>query len=103
MSGTVELIPSRRSRLRGAIYGLLAGDALGVPYEFSDSHELPEPHLLEMEPPPGFKRAHAGAPRGSWSDDGAQALHLLQVLLDGDVDMEARFARGLQSSSTAAG
>ncbi|WP_326536760.1 ADP-ribosylglycohydrolase family protein [Pseudorhodoferax sp.] len=93
-------LPSMRSRLRGAIYGLLVGDALGVPYEFSSAAELPEPGLIEMQPPPGFQRAHSGVPPGTWSDDGAQALHLLKVLLAGDAAIEARFAEGLQSWKT---
>jgi ADP-ribosylglycohydrolase len=86
---------SMQSRLRGGVYGLLVGDALGVPYEFSNARELPTPTLIDMEPPPGFTRAHAGVPAGTWSDDGAQALHLLRVLLDGDVDVEGRLAAGL--------
>lgn len=89
--------PSMKSRLRGAIYGLLVGDALGVPYEFSNATELPEPSRIEMAPPVGFRRAHLGVPPGTWSDDGAQALHLLKVLLDGDAFLEARFSSGLQS------
>ncbi|GKS99908.1 ADP-ribosylglycohydrolase family protein [Acidovorax sp. SUPP3434] len=88
---------SIRSRLRGAVYGLLVGDALGVPYEFSNAAELPELRLIEMAPPDGFRRAHPGVPAGTWSDDGAQALHLLKVLLDGDHALESRFADGLQS------
>lgn len=91
---------SRRSRLRGAVYGLLVGDALGVPYEFSNTHELPASSLIEMQPPPGFVRAHEDVPIGTWSDDGAQALHLLRVLLGGDAEIEARLARGLQDWST---
>lgn len=89
--------PSLRSRLRGAIYGLLVGDALGVPYEFTRPTELPESHLIEMKPPAGFKRAHLGVPPGTWSDDGAQALHLLKVLLEGYDAIDSRFAKGLQS------
>lgn len=88
---------SIQSRLRGAVYGLLIGDALGVPYEFSTPQEMPEPSLIEMEPPQGFVRSHPGVPAGTWSDDGAQALHLLRVLLDGDGEVEARLAAGLQA------
>ncbi|RQP26019.1 ADP-ribosylglycohydrolase family protein [Piscinibacter terrae] len=94
---TISPVISQRSRLRGAIYGLLVGDALGVPYEFSSAEDLPKQNLIEMEPPPAFDRAHAGVPPGTWSDDGAQALHLLSVLLQGDVDIEGRLAQGLQS------
>jgi len=92
---SVAAIPSLQSRLRGAIYGLLIGDALGVPYEFSNASELPEAGLIEMQPPPGFARAHDGVPVGTWSDDGAQALHVLTVMLDGDTQIEARLAAGL--------
>jgi ADP-ribosyl-[dinitrogen reductase] hydrolase len=88
----------RVGRLRGAVYGLLIGDALGVPYEFSDAHALPPAHLVEMRPPATFRRAHADVPPGTWSDDGAHALHLLNVFLDdGDHDLESRLARGLLS------
>lgn len=95
-------LPSQESRLRGGIYGLLIGDALGVPYEFSNPADLPEAELIEMEPPAGFQRAHSGVPAGTWSDDGAQALHLLKVLLAGDATIETRFAESLQSWSTSA-
>lgn len=73
--------PSHRSRLEGAIWGLLVGDALGVPYEFKHPNELPPTHEIEFEPPHGFARSHRGVPPGSWSDDGAQALCLLASLL----------------------
>jgi ADP-ribosylglycohydrolase len=71
---------SRQDRIRGAVYGLLVGDALGVPYEFHAAAEIPDANLVEMVPPKGFARAHAGTPSGTWSDDGAQALLLLESL-----------------------
>jgi len=70
----------RSERIRGGLYGLLVGDALGVPYEFHDASEIPDEHEIEMEPPKGFRRAHSGVPIGTWSDDGAQALCLLDSL-----------------------
>lgn len=72
----------RAERLRGGIWGLLVGDALGVPYEFHDARDIPPAGQLEMRPPSGFRRAHEGVPPGTWSDDGAQALCLLASLLD---------------------
>lgn len=69
-------------RVSGGIYGLLIGDALGVPYEFHAAHQIPPADQIEMEPPPGFNRAHAGTPPATWSDDGAQALILLESLLE---------------------
>ncbi len=71
-------------RLRGAMWGLLVGDALGVPYEFHSPVELPPIEQIEMEPPSGFARAHVGTPPGTWSDDGAHALCLLASLLHCD-------------------
>lgn len=64
----------------GGLYGLLIGDALGVPYEFHRPQDIPPYGEIEMTPPPGFRRAHRGVPPGTWSDDGAQALCLLESL-----------------------
>jgi ADP-ribosyl-[dinitrogen reductase] hydrolase len=71
---------SHVNRIRGGLYGLLVGDALGVPYEFHDASAIPADGEVEMAPPKGFRRAHAGVPIGTWSDDGAQALCLLESL-----------------------
>lgn len=73
---------NRIARTRGGLYGLLIGDALGVPYEFSPPDMIPAPHLIDMSPPDGFVRAHGSVPPGTWSDDGAQALVLLDSLLE---------------------
>ncbi|TDF66044.1 ADP-ribosylglycohydrolase family protein [Cupriavidus sp. L7L] len=66
----------------GGLVGLLVGDALGVPFEFHSPEDLPKRHLIEMVPPVGFRRAHAGVRPGTWSDDGAQALCLMASLTD---------------------
>lgn len=85
----------RRDRLAGGLYGLLIGDALGVPYEFHPPQAIPAPHEIEFMPPPDFHRAHIGTPPGTWSDDGAQALVLLHSLLERDgLDLD-HFAQGL--------
>lgn len=65
------------------ILGLLVGDALGVPYEFTKPKDLPRIEQIEYDPPPGFKRAY-NVPPGTWSDDGAQALCVLEALLDAE-------------------
>jgi ADP-ribosylglycohydrolase len=72
----------RSARIEGAIWGLLVGDALGVPYEFHPPGQIPA--RIELDPPPGFRRAHPGVPPGTWSDDGAHALCLLASLLTRD-------------------
>lgn len=73
-----------RNRIAGGLVGLLVGDALGVPYEFHRADELPPFEQIDLQPPDGFRRAHAGVPPGTWSDDGAQALCLLASLLHCD-------------------
>lgn len=73
-----------RDRVSGGLLGLLVGDALGVPYEFKPPEAIPPREQIEMQPPAGFPRAHAGVEPGTWSDDGAQALCLLASLLDCD-------------------
>jgi len=73
----------------GGLYGLLVGDAVGVPYEFADPKRLPPLNAIDMMPPEGFERSHEAAPQGAWSDDGAQALCLLASLLHcGRVDLD---------------
>jgi ADP-ribosylglycohydrolase len=86
---------NKEEKVAGGILGLLIGDALGVPYEFHPASDLPSFAEIEFEPPAWFRRAHAGVPVGTWSDDGAQALVLLDSLLScGKFDAE-HFARGL--------
>ena len=75
-------MPTISERIEGGLLGLLIGDALGVPYEFHEPQDLPSLDEIEFIPPPDFRRAHAGVPPGTWSDDGAQALALLASLLD---------------------
>jgi ADP-ribosylglycohydrolase len=77
-------MPTREERIAGGLYGLLIGDALGVPYEFHPPRQLPPREQLEFDPPLGFHRAHGSVPPGTWSDDGAHALCLLASLLHKD-------------------
>lgn len=74
-----------------ALYGALIGDAVGVPYEFKDALELPERKKIDISPPPvdqlgrKFSRTY-GLPDGTWSDDGALLLCLLESLLESKDD-----------------
>jgi len=72
---------SLKDRITGGLWGLLIGDALGVPYEFNDPQDLPLINKIEFNPPPSFVRSHQSVPPGTWSDDGAQALCLLDSLV----------------------
>ena len=71
-------MPTRAQRLEGGIVGLLVGDALGVPYEFETPLPLDQ---IDFTPRPGHWHAWPGTPPGTWSDDGSQALCLLDSLL----------------------
>ena len=69
-----------KAQYLGGLYGLLIGDAVGVPYEFHQPADIPPFEQIDMQPPYGFQRAHKSVPIGTWSDDGAQALCLLASL-----------------------
>lgn len=84
-----------QERIKGGIIGLLVGDALGVPYEFRARQEIPSFDEIEFEPPAWFRRAHAGVSPGTYSDDGAQALILLDSLLECEKFDAQHFAKGL--------
>lgn len=78
-----------QEKIAGGLLGLLVGDAVGVPYEFHPPSRIPPISKIELEPPVGFSRAHAGVPVGTWSDDGAHALALLDSLLTcGALDLD---------------
>ncbi len=74
-------------RLEGAVYGHLVGDALGVPYEFRAPDEIGE-----VEWRGGGRH---GQPPGTWSDDGALMLALLDSLLSTGFDLDDQGHRAL--------
>ena len=75
MAGSAESTMSVTlpERLAGGIWGHLVGDAAGVPYEFKQPGQI---GAIEF----GGGGAH-GQPVGTWSDDGALMLALLDSLL----------------------
>ncbi len=73
---------SRDDYIRAGLYGLLVGDALGVPYEFHDASGIPPADQIEFQSPTGFRRSHPGVAPGTWSDDGSQALCLFESLIE---------------------
>ncbi|MDD2769941.1 MAG: ADP-ribosylglycohydrolase family protein [Methylococcus sp.] len=81
--------PPRRDAIAGGLYGLLVGDAVGRCYEFKSATELPQPEAIAMRPPPGYPATYPFVPAGTWTDDGAQALALLDSLLEcGGLDLD---------------
>jgi ADP-ribosylglycohydrolase/protein-tyrosine phosphatase len=79
--------PELASRLAGAIWGHLVGDAVGVPYEFTgpiDQGAVTFGATGTWQQPPG-----------TWSDDGALMLALLDSLLATGFDPEDQGRRAL--------
>lgn len=74
-------------RLAGAVWGHLVGDAVGVPYEFRDPKDVGEIRF-------GAAGTY-GVPPGTWSDDGAMMLALLDSLLTGRFEPEDQARRYL--------
>jgi ADP-ribosyl-[dinitrogen reductase] hydrolase len=75
------------SRLEGAIWGHLVGNAIGVPYEFRDPAAIGDVRWGEL--------GTHDRPAGTWSDDGALMLALLDSLLESGFDTEDQARRAL--------
>jgi ADP-ribosylglycohydrolase len=78
------MIDDYKVRVLGGLYGALVGDACGVPYEFKNAADIPKHSEIDMIPPIGYDRSWAKIPTGTYSDDGAQLLCLLELLIDDD-------------------
>ncbi|HUG48953.1 MAG TPA: ADP-ribosylglycohydrolase family protein [Candidatus Limnocylindria bacterium] len=74
-------------RLTGAVWGHLVGDAMGVPYEFQDASAIGEVRWGEQ--------GTYGQSPGTWSDDGALMLALLDSLLETGFDTDDQGRRAL--------
>jgi ADP-ribosylglycohydrolase/protein-tyrosine phosphatase len=77
-------------RIEGAVFGHLVGDALGVPYEFRLPEAIGGPGAVAW----GVTGSH-GQPPGTWSDDGALMLALLDSLLESGFDPDDQGRRFL--------
>ena len=62
-------------RALGSVLGLALGDALGAPFEFTRSEEIPDPL-------PAFERPWLGLPPGTPTDDTAMARSLMRSLAE---------------------
>ena len=80
--------PGPASRLAGAVWGHLVGDAIGLPYEGQAADQIGEVVF-------GASGSH-NQPPGTWSDDGALMLATLEALLQpGKVNPDAMGQRYL--------
>jgi len=70
------------NKIKGGIFGVAVGDALGVPVEFSSREELKSDPVVGMRGGGIHKQ-----PSGTWSDDSSLTFCLLESLCDGfDLD-----------------
>src|SRR5687768_15596387 len=79
---------SLADRLAGGVMGHLVGDAVGVPYEFKPASAIGEVRF-------GATGPH-GQPPGTWSDDGALMLALLDSLLSCGFDTTDQGRRAVE-------
>ena len=66
--------------MRRGLYGLLLGDTVGCSYEFKSVWEETKFLKIDMVPPIGFNSTYSHVPIRTWTDYGAQALALLDIL-----------------------
>ena len=52
-----------KNRIKGGLYGLMVGDALGVPYEFRTKEEMKSEPCIDM-----IGYGTYNLPKGIWSD-----------------------------------
>ena len=66
------------SKIKGGIFGVATGDALGVPYEFKSRAQM---HAFPASDMVGFGTYNV--PAGTWSDDSSLTFCLMEGLIQG--------------------
>jgi ADP-ribosylglycohydrolase len=88
--GTIDI----RERILAGLWGVLVGDAVGVPVEFRKRPELRLDPVTDMREYGTHRQ-----PKGTWSDDGALTLCTVESLSNTEfdpADMGERFVRWYQ-------
>jgi len=86
---------NQQDRIRGCLYGLAIGDALGIPWEWQGSHQIQAKTAGPLIYEPTQFREHQWE-AGEWSDDTDQALCIIDAYLEDDEEPEFMFAELLQ-------
>lgn len=71
-----------KNKVLGGIWGLIIGDAVGVPYEFTPKEDIPRIEDIDMVAPSYFKPSYKDVPFGTYSDDGAQFICIIDSYLE---------------------
>ena len=67
-----------KNKIKGGLYGLIVGDALGVPYEFRTKEEMKSEPCIDM-----IGYGTYSLPKGTWSDDSSMTLATVDTLIYG--------------------
>ena len=74
-------IQNQTNTIKGGLYGLLLGDAVGRSFEFKSAEQIPPFLQIDMAVfPANFRQTYPDVPIGTWTDDGSQTLALLHSL-----------------------
>jgi ADP-ribosyl-[dinitrogen reductase] hydrolase len=68
---------TKSERLKGLLFGLAVGDAMGVPFEFMQPKQIESEQFLKMK---GFGTYNQ--PPGSFSDDTSMTVCLIESLIN---------------------
>lgn len=74
---------NKHDYIAGSIWGLIVGDALGVPVEFKSREYLKENPVTDM-----MAYGTHNQPKGIWSDDSSMMLCTLDSLCKGEIDYD---------------
>lgn len=74
---------NKHDYIAGSIWGLIVGDALGVPVEFNSREYLKENPVTDM-----MAYGTHNQPKGTWSDDSSMMLCTLDSLCKGEIDYD---------------
>ena len=55
-----------RTKVLGGIWGLIIGDAVGVPYEFTPQEYIPNIDKIDMVAPKYFRKTYIDVPFGTY-------------------------------------
>lgn len=71
-----------KDKVLGGIWGLIIGDAVGVPYEFNLPSNIPKLEDIDIITPKNFRKTYGDIAFGTYSDDSAQFLCIIDSYIE---------------------